>query len=367
MLARPVGRAPHSGRVAQPETAAAAAAGGNKTGCRSAAISRSKVEAPESRERRPALVCANVRRGEVARARVALTSATIAPGTEETFAALSDPARRPPEALYDVPAALLNFQPDALAVLTDAAVAQALRTARRGTTAGLSGATTCEHYKLLLRDAEALELFTAATRKAASLCPCLRSWGVVTQLVRLRAQRAPATMRSAARQGWLRRWWGLLSVALQSTLAATLLGAPYIAGALPGAQHPPLEDVLHDAQPQPPRPVARRLQGDLDLRAPPSAALALEALAHPCAVARKADTAHFTRPHTGLVGWATAVAVAHNHAARFTPTTVAVSISLSTEHQPTARHAVIRPSSPKASSADHCMASTDEHAARVGS
>ena len=49
---------------------------------------------------------------------------------------------------------------------------------------------------------------------------------LVTQLVRLRAQRAPAALRPAARQGWLRRWWGFLSVALQSTLAATLLGAP---------------------------------------------------------------------------------------------------------------------------------------------
>ena len=63
--------------------------------------------------------------------------------------------------LHDVPADLLNFQPDAPAVLNDAAVAQALRTARRGTAAGLSGAT-CEHYKLLLDDAEALELFTHA-------------------------------------------------------------------------------------------------------------------------------------------------------------------------------------------------------------
>ena len=44
---------------------------------------------------------------------------------------------------------------------------------------------------------------------------------LVTQLVRLRAQRAPAALRPAARQGWLRCWWGFLSVALQSTLAAT--------------------------------------------------------------------------------------------------------------------------------------------------
>ena len=46
---------------------------------------------------------------------------------------------------------------------------------------------------------------------------------LVTQLASLRAQRAPAALRGVAKQGWLRRWWGLLSVALQSTLAATLL------------------------------------------------------------------------------------------------------------------------------------------------
>ena len=56
-------------------------------------------------------------------------------------------------------------------MLTDAAVAQALRTARRGTAAGLSGAT-CEHYKLLLDDAEALELFVhAANLLAAARVP----------------------------------------------------------------------------------------------------------------------------------------------------------------------------------------------------
>ena len=46
-------------------------------------------------------------------------------------------------------------------MLNDAAVAQARRIAKCGTAAGLSG-TTCEHYKLLLDDAEALELFTHA-------------------------------------------------------------------------------------------------------------------------------------------------------------------------------------------------------------
>ena len=75
---------------------------------------------------------------------------------------------------------------------------------------------------------------------------------LVTQLVRLRAKRAPAALRPAAKQGWLRRWWGFWSVALQGTFAATLLGASYVAGALPGAQHPLLADVLHDAAPPAP-------------------------------------------------------------------------------------------------------------------
>eukprot|EP00439_Symbiodinium_sp_Y106_P019533 s4415_g2.t1 len=77
---------------------------------------------PAARERRRYLACANVRRGEVSRARVVLTSAAIAPGTDETFAALSDPARRPPSPRQEVPVDRLSFQPDSPAVLTDTAV-----------------------------------------------------------------------------------------------------------------------------------------------------------------------------------------------------------------------------------------------------
>eukprot|EP00439_Symbiodinium_sp_Y106_P022311 s10200_g2.t1 len=46
--------------------------------------------------RRREAACAHVRRGEVSRGRTVLTAAALAPGTEDTFAALSDPARRPP-------------------------------------------------------------------------------------------------------------------------------------------------------------------------------------------------------------------------------------------------------------------------------
>ena len=61
---------------------------------------------------------------------------------------------------------------------------------------------------------------------------------LVAQLVRSRAMRAPAPLRGAATQGWYRRWWGLLSVAVQNTLAATLLGSPPVHARMPGAQAP---------------------------------------------------------------------------------------------------------------------------------
>ena len=64
-----------------------------------------------------------------------------------------------------------------------------LRTARRGTAAGLSGAT-CEHYKLLLDDAEALELFThAANLLVAAHVPT--SVAAALGLSRLTALRKP--------------------------------------------------------------------------------------------------------------------------------------------------------------------------------
>ena len=67
--------------------------------------------------------------------------------------------------------------------------AQALRTARRGTAAGLSGAT-CEHYKLLLDDAEAFELFTrAANLLAAARVPA--NVAAVLGLSRFTALRKP--------------------------------------------------------------------------------------------------------------------------------------------------------------------------------
>ena len=68
---------------------------------------------------------------------------------------------------------------------------------------------------------------------------------LVAQLVRLRALRPPVPLRGPPpRAGTGGR---LLSVAVQNTLAATLLGSSPIATPMPGAQAPTLQDVLHDA------------------------------------------------------------------------------------------------------------------------
>ena len=43
------------------------------------------------------------------------------------------------------------------------------------------------------------------------------------KLVTVRARRAPSLLQAAAARGWQRRWWSLLSVAVQDALAATLI------------------------------------------------------------------------------------------------------------------------------------------------
>lgn len=105
-----------------------------------------------------ARACAQVRRGELSRARQTLTSAALAPGNAATLQALTDPARRPVVPHRPFPEALLAYQPESPLHLTTAQLATALRTAKKGSAAGLSGATV-EHYKMFLEDEEALALF----------------------------------------------------------------------------------------------------------------------------------------------------------------------------------------------------------------
>ena len=122
------------------------------------------VEGPNDtahEDSRASKACALVRRGELSRARQVLTAAQLAPGTEETYQALADPARRPPERMRDIPPEVLAHRPEEELALTVKQVADALRSSKRGSAAVLSGATV-EMYKLLLDEAAALDLFTFA-------------------------------------------------------------------------------------------------------------------------------------------------------------------------------------------------------------
>ena len=105
-------------------------------------------------ERTRERACAQVRRGQLSRARQTLTSAPLAPGNAETLRQLTDPSRRPPEPRQPLPQDLASFRPAEQVRLTPAALGEALRTAKRGTAAGLSGAAI-EHYRLLLEDGDA--------------------------------------------------------------------------------------------------------------------------------------------------------------------------------------------------------------------
>ena len=108
--------------------------------------------------------CAQVRRGELSRARQTLTGAPLAPGNEETLRQLRDPARRPPELRRQLPDGIHSFRPEHPVQLPPGMVADALRSAKRGSAAG----ATAEHYKLLLEDEEALALFTQTASLLAS-------------------------------------------------------------------------------------------------------------------------------------------------------------------------------------------------------
>ena len=75
---------------------------------------------------------------------------------------------------------------------------------------------------------------------------------LVQRLVALRAHRAPPAVRASAKAAWARRWWSVLSVAVQQAVAHAALGR---ARAMPGPAHidaPALDEVLHLADPDGP-------------------------------------------------------------------------------------------------------------------
>ena len=82
--------------------------------------------------------------------------------------------------------------------------------------------------------------------------------GMVARLVQTKTQTVPPLLRRAAALAYHRRWWSLLSVALQHTVAVSLLDRPGM-GCAPGAgPAPSLGDVLHGA---PEFPAVSRLPG----------------------------------------------------------------------------------------------------------
>ena len=63
-------------------------------------------------------------------------------------------------------------------------------------------------------------------------------------LARCRSLRAPPAVRRPAAQGWQRRWWAQLSVAVQQAVGSTALGRAWPAAPQgPGLPEPPLEHV----------------------------------------------------------------------------------------------------------------------------
>ena len=132
---------------------------------------RADVAAEDVAERKREQACAKVRRGELSRARHILTAAELAPGNEATWRLLADPARRPPQPRTPVPSEVADYQPSSPLQLGPTAIAAALRDAKRGGAAGLTG-MRAEHLKVLLQDQPALELLAyAATRLANAQVP----------------------------------------------------------------------------------------------------------------------------------------------------------------------------------------------------
>lgn len=108
-----------------------------------------------------------VRAGDLSRARQALTSAALAPGTTDTLEAIRDPQRRPPAPRRPIPNHLLSPSCGSAALrLEPQEVCEALRTAKRGTAPGLSG-MSLDLLKLCIEEAEALQLLAHALTQVA--------------------------------------------------------------------------------------------------------------------------------------------------------------------------------------------------------
>ena len=100
-----------------------------------------------------------VHHGEVSRARQALCCQARGPGTVATLNELRDPVRRPAQLSEAIPVEVSRYWPHHQFELDQEKYASNLRSAPRGSAAGLAGDTN-EHYKVMLDDEEATHLIT---------------------------------------------------------------------------------------------------------------------------------------------------------------------------------------------------------------
>ena len=104
-----------------------------------------------SAERQQAAAQAKISLGEMSRARRALMSSGLAPGTKATLDTLTDPARRPRVVAEPLPPEALAYRAHEPLTLDPHRLRSALRSAGRGSAADLSG-TRYEHLRVLLED-----------------------------------------------------------------------------------------------------------------------------------------------------------------------------------------------------------------------
>ena len=125
--------------------------------------------------------------GELSSAARALTAEPLAPGNTDSLAELRDPARRPPVPYAPLADATLHCRPHQPCPFPEVSFLDGLRSARRGSAAGPSGATN-EHLRILLDDEEdARLLYGAASRLANATVPPVVLEGLrVGRLVALR-------------------------------------------------------------------------------------------------------------------------------------------------------------------------------------
>ena len=96
--------------------------------------------------------------GEWSHARRALEGEAVAPGSEKTWKALTDEAKRPRTAREGIDQELMVVNPTIPVDLDVDLLLKNLRTSRRGAAAGQSGKTT-EHLKILLDSTACCALF----------------------------------------------------------------------------------------------------------------------------------------------------------------------------------------------------------------